>query len=95
MLTNIMTMARRQPVMMPSRPPVSQIVNIAIWPSGKVEPALRDDSLTAAGAIPVTFEQFEEVALKLKRDVLSGKLVPGEEDEIPKLTYNTFAKGKS
>jgi len=41
------------------------------------------------------FEEFEQTALKLKNDVLSGELVPEREDEIPRLIYDSFARGKS
>lgn len=86
MLIGTMATMLRQPVAMSGGEAVS-LLCIGIWPSGEIKPVLRDDSLERSGVVMVTFEQFEEVALKLKHDVLNGKLTPERDDEIPKLIH--------
>ena len=43
----------------------------------------------------VTFEEFERNILKLRDDALSGKLVPKDEDKIPRLIYGDLAEATS
>ena len=45
------------------------------------------------GVIVVTFEEFEQTAVKLKNDVQSGELMPSVEDEILGLIYKNLGKG--
>jgi len=73
----------------------SSLVNLAIWPSGEVRPVLKDAPPAQTGVITVSFERFERVALQLKNGVLSGGLVLQEEEQIPKIVYNIFARGES
>jgi hypothetical protein len=95
MLTSTVAMMMRQPVVMSGRDSASSLLCLGIWPSSEVKPVLRDDSLKQSGIVMVTFEEFEQVAVRLKNDVLNGKLRPEREDEIPQLIYGDFAKGKS
>ena len=57
-----------------------------------IKPVLRDDSLKQSGIVIITFEEFEQVAARLKNEVLDGKLRPEREDEIPRIIYNNLAK---
>ena len=95
MLTSAVAMVTRQPVMPQEKPSASSLVSIAIWPSGDIKPILTADPPRGGQVVVVTFEEFERSAVRLKNDVLSGKLVLKGEDEIPRLIYDNLVKGKS
>ena len=60
---------------------------IAIWPSGEINPVLKDDLPRQVEVAAVNFQEFEQICLGLKDDVLKGKLVPEAESDIPRLIY--------
>ncbi|MCL0064252.1 hypothetical protein M1N83_03605 [Dehalococcoidia bacterium] len=93
MLTSAMAMVTGQPMMAPGKPSTSTLLSIAIWPSGEIKPVLTADPPGQVGVIVVTFEEFEQTAVKLKNDVQSGELMPSVEDEIPGLIYKNLGKG--
>lgn len=80
--------ARKEPVPFPTAPEIS----ISISPEGKIEPVVDDGTAPPVGVILLTFEEFQEVALKLRQMVMEGAVVPKGEDEIPRLIY-TLASG--
>lgn len=84
-----------QPVVPPGKPSASSLLSIAIWQSGEIKSVLTADAPRQAGVIVVTFEEFEQTALKLKDDVLSGEPVPEDEAEVRRLIYNSLAKARS
>ncbi len=49
---------------------------MVIWPSSEIKLVLTADAPRQAGVIVVTFQEFELTALKLRDDVLSGKMMP-------------------
>jgi hypothetical protein len=49
---------------------------MVIWSPSEIKLVLILDVSRQAGVIVVTFQEFELVALKLRDDVLSGKMVP-------------------
>jgi len=51
-----------------------------------------DGTAPPVGVTLLTFEEFQEVALKLRQMVMEGAVVPEGEDKIPKLIY-TLASG--
>jgi hypothetical protein len=65
---------------------------VSILLSGEAKPTLIGISPQQAGAVTVSFEEFERAALKLKNDVLSGKLVPEDAAEARRLIYDRLAK---
>ena len=91
MVANIMSTVMRQPAAAQS-PAASWQFAVSILPSGEAKPILIDMSPQQAGAIVVSYEEFERAALKLKDSVLSGELVPEDEAEVPRLIYNSLAK---
>lgn len=95
MMANIVATFTRQPMIVTELPTPSSLVNLAIWPSGEVRPVLKDTPPAQTGVITVSFEKFERGALQLKNGVLSGGLVLQEEEQIPRIVYNIFARGKS
>ena len=92
MLTSAMAMVTGQPMMAPGKPSTSTLLSIAIWPSGEIKPVLTADPPGQVGVIVVTFEEFEQTAVKLKNDVQSGELMPSVEDEILGLIYKNLGK---
>lgn len=93
MLTGAMATILRQPMAM-SGLEATSLLCLGIWPSGEIKPVLRDDSLKQSGIVTVRFEEFEQLATRLKNDVLNGKLRPEGEGEIPRLIYDKLAKAK-
>jgi hypothetical protein len=61
---------------------------ISISPSGEIEPALFGDPSKRQGHILLSMDGFERIAQKLKEEIMSGKVVPESEHEIPKLMYD-------
>ncbi|RLC61928.1 MAG: hypothetical protein DRI01_07715 [Chloroflexi bacterium] len=94
MLIGTVATVLRQPLPMPGQKAIS-LLCLGIWPSGDIKPVLRDESLKQSGIVTVSLEQFEEVGGRLKNDVLSGKLRPEREDEIPRLIYENLARGEA
>ena len=90
MVANIMSTVMRQPAA--QSPAASWQFAVSILPSGKAKPTLIGMSPQPAGAITISYEEFERAALKLKDSVLSGELVPEDEAEVPRLIYNSLAK---
>ena len=80
--------ARKEPIPLPTTPEIS----ISISSEGKIEPVVDDGTAPLVGFILLTFEEFQEVALKLRQMVMEGAVAPKGEDEIPKLIY-TLASG--
>ena len=91
MVVNIVSTVTRQPVPTPS-PANSPSFAIAVLPSGEAKPTLTGMSPRQAGAIMVSFEEFERAAVKLKDNVLSGELVTEDEADVRRLIYNRLAK---
>jgi hypothetical protein len=75
--------------------PDSLRVGISMHPSGKIEPVLMGDMNKPPDTIIVTYEEFTAIGQRFQDRLLKGAIMPASEDEIPKLMYNTFAKGKS
>jgi len=69
-------------------------IGVSIHPSGKIEPALFDDTNRQPDAIFVTFDQFEVITQRLKSKLLKGTVMPANEGEIPKLVYSLAAEQK-
>lgn len=79
----MLRMGRMEPVPPPA--PLESCVSISS--SGKIELTLRDTPLSRADVVLLTFEEFREVALRLRQMVMEGTVAPKEEDEILKLIY--------
>jgi len=73
--------------MEPAAPPASLKVGISISALGKIEPTLLDDPLRQSGVLHITFEHFEATGQRLKREILKGKVIPKNEEEIPGLIF--------
>jgi len=86
-LSNAMAMATRQPAVGQSQASTPIPLYLAIWPSGEINPVLKDDLPRKAEVVAVTFPELEQICSGLKDDVLKGKLVPEAEDTIPRLIY--------
>lgn len=80
--------------MEPVKLPAPFQVGISIYPAGKIEPALFDDTNRQPDTIFVTFDQFESIAQGLKGKLLKGTVVPANEGEIPRLVYGLAAEQK-
>ena len=65
---------------------------ISISASGRIEPALFDDSRIQASAIFVPINKFETIARRLKDEIMTGKVLPESEEQIPKLIYDLALK---
>lgn len=91
MVVNIVSTVTRQPAVAQS-PVASLQFAVSILLSGEAKPTLIGISPQQAGAVTVSFEEFERAALKLKNDVLSGKLVPEDAAEARRLIYDRLAK---
>lgn len=94
MMSNIMSTITRQPAVTQSPSPPWPFA-VSILPSGEVRSTLKSMPPQQAEAITVSFEEFERTALKLKDDVISGKLVPEDEAEVRRLIYDSLVKTKS
>ncbi|MBM4432431.1 MAG: hypothetical protein FJ025_00305 [Chloroflexi bacterium] len=68
-------------------------VGISIYQTGKIEPAIIDDSNRQLDVIIVTYEEFAAIVRKLRDQLLKRTVIPTNEDEIPELIYN-LASGK-
>ena len=68
---------------MPAQPPMEAC--IAISSSGEVKLSLRDAHAGPSGAVLLTFQEFEKLALRLKDNILKGLATPNSDDEIPKM----------
>ena len=86
-LSNAVAMAMRQPVVGLNQVSTPIPLYIAIWPSGEINPVLKDDLSRQVEVAAVNFQEFEQICLGLKDDVLKGKLVPEAESDIPRLIY--------
>jgi hypothetical protein len=67
---------------------------ISISPSGEIEPALFGDPGKKQGHILLSMDGFERIAQKLKEEIMSGKVIPESEHEIPKLMYDLAVKSQ-
>jgi len=94
LMTMGMNIALKTGGMEPVPPPNSLRLGLCIHPSGKIEPALIDDSNKPPDAILVTYEGFVGIAQRLKDKLLNGTIVPNSEDEIPELIYNLASSKK-
>jgi hypothetical protein len=67
----------------------ASVLSIAVWPLGEIRTVLTNDVPRQQGVVVVTFEEFEGTVLKLREQVLGGKLMPTSEyeKELGKLIY--------
>jgi len=86
-LSNAVAMAMRQPAVGLNQASAPIPLYIVIWPSGEINPVLKDDLPRQVEVAAVNFQEFEQICLGLKDDVLKGKLVPEAESDIPRLIY--------
>lgn len=86
-MVRTMAAMTQQPAEMSLRESVSSWLCIGIWPSGQIKPVLREDSLRQAGVTVIRLPEFEQAVLRLKGEVLSGKVVPKSADEIPRFIH--------
>jgi len=80
--------AKKEPMPFPTAPEIS----ISIASEGKIEPVVDDGTAPPVGVILLTFEEFQEVALKLRQMVMEGTVAPKGEDEIPRLIHGLVLK---
>lgn len=92
-VSNLMSMVTRQPSVTLNQAP-SWPFAISVLPSGEARPTLKSIPQQAE-VITVSFEEFEQAALRLKDNVLSGEPVPEDEAEVQRLIYDRLAKTKS
>ena len=93
-LSNVVATAMRQPAVGLDQAFAPIPLCIAIWPSGEINPVLKDDLPGQVEVAAVSFQEFEQICLRLKDDTLKGRLVPEAEDDIPKLIYETALERK-
>ena len=82
-----MNMALKAGGIEPMLQPNSVRIGVSISSSGKIELTLPGGPNTPPAAVFVTYEEFPAIAQKLKEKLLEGTIIPGSEDEIPRLVY--------
>ena len=92
-VSNLMSTITRQPAL--QNPAASWQFAVSVFPSGEVKMFLTGMSPQKAGAITVSFEEFEQAVLGLKNQILSGSLVLQVEEEIPSLIYKHLARDQA
>jgi hypothetical protein len=94
MVSNLMSTITRQPALA-QNPAASWQFAVSILPTGEAKPTLTGMSPRQAEAIVVSFEEFERAALELEKKILSGRLVPERQDQIPSLIYAHLDTGRA
>jgi len=88
-MINITLLATRQ---QPMPHPIPLRTCISISASGRIEPALLDDSYRQPGAVFLIIDKFETIARRLEDEIMTGKVLPRSEEQIPKLMYDLALK---
>ncbi len=73
--------------MAPMPLPNPQLIGVWISQSGKIALTLAGDLPQPPGEVLVTYEEFLEIAQRLKNGLLQGTIVPISEDDVPGLVY--------